>query len=692
MEIYNKHLSKYYSELILLSIIFLFFFQLITKFVESIYIMNYIEQGINENVAAILFLLSPVVLIFFKKQFPRTIMAFVGELMIICRILQPFFGTQIKMIITGLGVGCFMIFFPAYLKHLSSENNEKRGLSLGISFGFGLALSILFRTLGSSVDISLSFWFLWIGWVLAAIGAIMMINLLNPKERETYQINISNKGAIASKWKILALSLGLFGIIILCYFSFSSPTVIARWTEGDIVAITSIIILVIMSFIIIASLKPDLISKIPSKGILLWNGLFVLMIVLTIGINQIPFAFISSYPYYAPETTILHQIILYAMLLLSPIIFIDFVVLSRELIRSNPSIRKLGVSFFMVGFFFILTIFSAVFTTTWDYIPVIGPIFRDMIWLVFLILGVIIFVPIFLIRKGSLKFSKISKGINNVRSKSVVIIGIIAIVTIIGGFLIEHPNIQTPTDNNTLSILTYNIQQGVDEPGNLNFEGQYSVIKNLNPDIIGLQESDTNRIANGNSDFVRYITNTLGYYSYFGPKTVTGTFGIALLSKYPIENPRTFYMECVEEQSATIWAQIVIGTKRFNIFVTHLGNYRDTTTGDRTQIIQQENLLTVTAGKENVILMGDFNFDPNTEQYNITTTQLYDAWELVSNDNPSNAVVDPVIAGERTIPDERIDQIFVSHELNESFTYIHYTGGLESDHPALYATLDLTTI
>lgn len=276
--------------------------------------------------------------------------------------------------------------------------------------------------------------------------------------------------------------------------------------------------------------------------------------------------------------------------------------------------------------------------------------------------------------------------------KTIGAITIIALGTIIGCMVLESPNIRPDPDSNMLSILSYNIQQGADEPGNMNLEGQRAVIANFDPDIIGLIESDTARIQNGNNDFIRYVSETLGYYSYYGPKTVTGTYGIALLSRYPIMNARTFYMECVEEQTATIWAQITIGGHTFNIFVTHLGNYRNTTQGDRTQIVQQENLLSVTSGKENIILMGDFNFQPNTEQYNITLAQFYDSWEIVSNSNPANAIVDPNMPGERKIPDERIDHIFISSHLKDSVTYIRYIGGYESDHPAVYATIDLLSI
>jgi hypothetical protein len=292
-----------------------------------------------------------------------------------------------RMLFTGIGLGCFMIFFPVYLQKKSQENNERSGLSLGISLGIGLALSILFRTLGFSVDLTIVFWFQWIGWILAAIAAILLINMLHPPNIEVEAEKTGDIGKIGNKWKILALCLGIFSILILCYFAFSNPVVIERWSEGNYIAITTILILMITGFIIIAAIKPTIIHKFPKKGILLWNILFVLMLVLTIGLNQVPFAFIDTYPYFPPETTIFNNIVLYLMLCLSPIIFVDFVILMRELFKSRPSTRKLGAGFFASGLFSIVIIISAIFTTVWDYIPSIGPIFRDMIWLVVLIIG-----------------------------------------------------------------------------------------------------------------------------------------------------------------------------------------------------------------------------------------------------------------------------------------------------------------
>jgi len=284
MEIYKKYFSKYYSELILISILFLFFFQLISDFIESIYALNLIEVELNENIAAALFLLSPILLLMpiFKKGFPDKGLVITGEIMVMCRILEPFFHTQIKMILTGIGVFCFMLFFPAFLQSKSKGNEEKNSLLIGVELSIGLGMSILFKTLGSTFDLTYHFWFLWIGWILAAIAAIMLRNFLNPDritkifgEQVSSSINTSNQEKKGSKWKILGLSFGITSILVLIYFAFSSPVVISRWTEGNYTAITIITIIAITAFIFLVAFKPDIINKITFRGILIWNGLFV---------------------------------------------------------------------------------------------------------------------------------------------------------------------------------------------------------------------------------------------------------------------------------------------------------------------------------------------------------------------------------------------------------------------------------
>jgi endonuclease/exonuclease/phosphatase family metal-dependent hydrolase len=163
---------------------------------------------------------------------------------------------------------------------------------------------------------------------------------------------------------------------------------------------------------------------------------------------------------------------------------------------------------------------------------------------------------------------------------------------------------------------------------------------------------------------VRYYADSLGFYSYYGPKVVPGTFGIALLSRYPIENPRTIYLYSAGEQTAAIAAQIAVGGKRFSIFVTHLGNDGP--------IVQQQALLQAIDGSVSVIAMGDFNFQPNGEQYRLTRTMLDDAWLLRWPQGVDDQGYDPR---------DRIDHIFVSP--GTAIKETRFLTTPESDHPAL---------
>jgi endonuclease/exonuclease/phosphatase family metal-dependent hydrolase len=119
---------------------------------------------------------------------------------------------------------------------------------------------------------------------------------------------------------------------------------------------------------------------------------------------------------------------------------------------------------------------------------------------------------------------------------------------------------------------------------------------------------------------VRYFADRLDMYSYYGPSPVVGSFGVALLSRYPIDSTRTFYLWSEGEQTAATWAQIRVGERLFNVFVTHLGNGGP--------LVQQQNVLHEVVGQEDVLLLGDFNFRPGSEQYEATLAVLADSWGL----------------------------------------------------------------
>jgi endonuclease/exonuclease/phosphatase family metal-dependent hydrolase len=212
-----------------------------------------------------------------------------------------------------------------------------------------------------------------------------------------------------------------------------------------------------------------------------------------------------------------------------------------------------------------------------------------------------------------------------------------------------------------LRVLTYNLQQGYSADGKRFYAGQLEALRAEKADIIGLQETDTARFAGGNADLVRTLAQGLEMYAYYGPRTVTGTFGIALLSRYPIQNPRTIFMYSAGEQTAAIEAEISAGGRTYTVLVTHLGNDGP--------LIQQQQVLERLAEKANVIAMGDFNFSQFSEQYALTMQSLADAWVLAGS---------PVAPGQE---EKLIDHVFVSPELPVASA--RYIISPASDHPGL---------
>ena len=301
-----------------------------------------------------------------------------------------------------------------------------------------------------------------------------------------------------------------------------------------------------------------------------------------------------------------------------------------------------------------MLIFSQVFTTVYDYIPVIGPLFRDQFWLVHLVAGLGLILPLATVRSGGT-----APAVPRAWAAGVALAGVL----VLAAFIVTRARPGTEFAAGPLRLVTYNIQQGYAADGQENLAGQLALLRELDADLIGLQESDSNRIAGGNVDTVRYLADALDMHVYYGPKSVPGTFGIALLSRYPLQNPRTFYMYSVGEQTATIAATVMVDDRPVHVYVTHLGNGGP--------IVQQEAILEAIGATQPVILMGDFNFRDDTAQYRLTTAGLDDAWVRLGQPPPA--------------PDSRIDHVFVSSTFE--VVEMRYLLDPASDHPAVLAVV-----
>lgn len=102
------------------------------------------------------------------------------------------------------------------------------------------------------------------------------------------------------------------------------------------------------------------------------------------------------------------------------------------------------------------------------------------------------------------------------------------------------------------------------------------VIQELELDIVGLLESDTQRIIMGNRDMTQRIAEEIGMYVDFGPGPNKHTWGAALLSKFPIiQSTHHLLPSPVGELAPAIHATLDVYGELVDVIVSHNGQEED---------------------------------------------------------------------------------------------------------------------
>ena len=271
------------------------------------------------------------------------------------------------------------------------------------------------------------------------------------------------------------------------------------------------------------------------------------------------------------------------------------------------------------------------------------------------------------------------------------ILSVLLIVIGVYAYLTDRVPAAAP-EKTSLTVMTYNIQQGNNQFGEKSIDQQLELIRQVNPDILGLQESDSARISLNNNDIARYFAAQLGYHVYYGPKTVTGTYGIALLSRYPLENPLTFFTYSDQDEIGAVQAEVVVGGQRLAIFNVHPDG------SDQAMLTFAETLLQRAGPYALVISMGDYNLRSNEAAYQMIDAIYKNAWMERYPNGVSPDGLD--MSGTK-----RIDHIFVSPQVTVTDAvyvlapdFTHRPSGtlggriLGRPHPHLEALLELAPL
>lgn len=645
------------------AILFLFFIQSAGTLIESIYIMDLMNTALDEKALGILFFFSPILLIPLYKRFPRGLVWFNFALVFVTRGLFPWLKTAQLVLVSGVAVFATLSLLLLLLNAKpKAEPRASSGLWASLGLALALGLSVFLRTTGLGLDYSLLRAGGWVGWGLGLCLGLLLL----PLDLESAPVSAEKKRGVT------ASLLGVYLILTLLWFSFSAPSVIARWTEGNYPLIVILISLLALGWILLSLLRPTWAERLGPRGLLLWNALFTLSLTATILAHRVPFPPTpDSPPVMVLAPTFAAQIPLYLTLLLFPVLFIDLRLFLDRIRAAAPAPRDLVPGILLGGFVVILLIFAHIFTNVWGYVEPVSPPFRNQFWLPYFAMTGLITLIVWRGQKVQARSDEPSgEGLHWVWA---LLLAALFLGTAIRA--IPAPRVQVQeTKRTSLVVMTFNTQQSNNDFAEKSFEEQLALIRKVSPDILALQESDSARISLNNNDYVRYFAEKLGYYSYYGPKTVTGTYGTAILSKYPLLNTRTIFTYSDKDEIGTTEAEIEVNGIRINLYNVHPDG------SDTAMLVFARTLLVRSQNKPYVIALGDFNLRDYEEAYQLIDSVLVNAWTSVY---PSEIGAGVDMSGEN-----RIDHIFVSPNLSVRNPFYILPPESQTDHPVHWAEVE----
>jgi endonuclease/exonuclease/phosphatase family metal-dependent hydrolase len=644
-------------------IFFLLLIQSAGTLVESIYILDLMNTALDEKALGLLFFFSPVLLLFFHKQFPTAVLWANLGLLFFTRGLAPYLDTLCRMLASGIGTGAALLLFPTVLTARAKDaDSQNTGTQLSAGLALATAASVLLRSAGYGLDYSLLPEGGWVGWILGATFALSLTHLEWPSISEPKK-----------KGKPLALPVtGVFLVIALVYFAFAAPSVIARWTEGDYRLVVSTVSLLAISWIAVSLYRPGWIKAVTDKMLLAWNLLFTISLTATLLAHRIPFVQSPGTPaVVVGAPTWIQQLPLALTLLLFPVIFLDMRILAGRIQDASPGARALAPGVLLGSLTMVILVFMQVFTNVWGYIEPVSPWFRNKFWLPYTLMAGGLTLIAWQARSGL--SDKQSGATTKTHWAPALLLGTLFLAT--AGSTLYTARVKTfNPPGKSLLVMTYNMQQANDFSGERSYAQQLELIQSLSPDLIALQESDSARVSLNNNDYVRYYAGKLGYYSYYGPKTVTGTYGTAILSKYPLLNMRTAFSFSDQDEVGTAEVELMIDGRILTIYDVHPD-------GTETAMLAfAESLLARSKDKDYVIAVGDYNLRNYEPAYQRIASTYTNAWESAY---PGEIIP----AGSDMSGKNRIDHIFISHSLSARNPVYLLPPASATDHPAHWAEI-----
>lgn len=248
----------------------------------------------------------------------------------------------------------------------------------------------------------------------------------------------------------------------------------------------------------------------------------------------------------------------------------------------------------------------------------------------------------------------------------------------------------------SIKVMTYNIRCGYcEDSSNVNNWSKRKyfvayVIKNHNPDLIGLQEAEMFQI--------KELIEMLDEYDWYGVSREDGKEGgesTAILyrtKRFKLEEKRTIWLSETPELVSKGWDAAFKRTvtiaklkdlkskKELYYLNTHLDHIGETARSESSRLIVKE--IDKYSKDYPIILSGDFNYTSTAEGYKIITSKLSDS-KYISKAESIGGNITFNGFGNDIKPDNKIDFVFVNERvevLNHIIDTTTFNGLYPSDH------------
>lgn len=459
-----------------------------------------------------------------------------------------------RLFISTFAVACSSITFAATLY---SERTQQTRLEARVfAWGIGLIMSSVAKFAGRTNN---PFWpivhgsnggFNKLGLLLAILAGIRSYRRTTTSSGGDYFASNGKKGSS------LLAGLGLGGMVFAMHYLLSDSSTMITWVwdgypvRGPIaVPHGAVTIFVMGAGLVFGLFYPNVAGS--------WSAF---------GIGAVGAAFLTG----SSQWTGYYGALAFAFYLLavSPVLISSAV--------RHPPASTFGLAFFVYVFF----ILFHVWVVAYAFVPG-GPLVREhtdwlMTALVLLIGGGVFSASIS--RSGSPKSAVISPNGKRVRSYYIYVLMAMQLLSVSIAYLRFPTNDYTPYHKEEKAVTAgiWTVHFGVDNDMWASERRMRDVIQELEIDVLGLLESDNQRIIMGNRDITQFLAEDMGMYADFGPGPNKHTWGSALISKFPIVNSTHHLLPSpVGELAPAIHATLDMYGELVDIVVFHSGQEED---------------------------------------------------------------------------------------------------------------------